>query len=236
MKGKKAVASLTSAERGCLNTVLTCMNAAGHCLPPLVVFPRKNMQIELTDGTHQGGCHVSGWIQTHIFTQWFRHFISVTKPTVDDLVFLILDGHYSHTRNLDVITLVRENNVYILCLPPHNSHKKQPLDLAFMKPLKTCCSQEIESWLLNNFPRIVTIRKVGKLFRNAYLRTATFETAVNGFRKNGIYHWAGTCWGIMILQFVLKRMQIPNRVVMNQPCSETNSQLLLNRDSLAIFN
>jgi hypothetical protein len=85
VKGKKAVASLTSTEHGCLITVVTCMNAAGCYVPPLVVFPRKNMQIELMDGTPPGStyaCHISGWIQTDIFTQWFRQFISVTKPTI----------------------------------------------------------------------------------------------------------------------------------------------------------
>jgi hypothetical protein len=41
--------------------------------------------------------------------------------------------------------------------------------------------------LLNNLPRIVTIRQVGKLFGKAYLRAATVETAMNGFRKSGIY-------------------------------------------------
>jgi hypothetical protein len=94
MKGKEAVASLTSAERGCLITVVTFMNAAGRYVPPLVEFPRKNMQIKLMDGTPPEStydCHVSGRIQTDIFTQWFRHFISDTKPTADDPVFLILD-------------------------------------------------------------------------------------------------------------------------------------------------
>jgi hypothetical protein len=132
MKGKKAVASLTSAERGCIITVVTCMNVAGHFVPPLVVFPRKNMHVELMDGTPPGStyaCHVSGWIQADIFTQWFWHFISVTKPTIDDPVSLIPDGHYSHTRNLDIITLARENNISLLCLPLHSSHKMQPFRL-----------------------------------------------------------------------------------------------------------
>jgi hypothetical protein len=149
------------------------------------------MKIELTDGTPPPGCtnacHVSGRIQTEIFTQWFRHFIPVTKPAADDAVLLILGGHYSHTRNFNVITLARGNNVSILCLPPHSSHKMQPSYLAFVKPLKTYYSQEIESWLLNNFPHIVTISQVGKLFGNAHLRAVTVEMAVNGFRKSGIY-------------------------------------------------
>jgi hypothetical protein len=84
LKGKRSVASLTSAERGCLITVVACMNASGHCVPPLIVFPRKNMQVELMDGTAPGSIHarhISGWIQADIFTQWFRHFIAMVKPT-----------------------------------------------------------------------------------------------------------------------------------------------------------
>jgi hypothetical protein len=54
VKVKKAMASLISAERGCLITVVTRMNAAGPYVPPLAVFPRKNMQIKLMDGTHLG--------------------------------------------------------------------------------------------------------------------------------------------------------------------------------------
>jgi len=42
----------------------------------------------------------------------------------------------THTRSMDVITLHPENHVDIICLPPHNSHKIQPLDKAFMGPLK----------------------------------------------------------------------------------------------------
>jgi hypothetical protein len=94
-----------------------------------------------------------------------------------------------------------------------------------------------KSWLLNNFPRVVTIGQVGKLFGNAYLRAATVETAVNGFRKSGI--------------------DPPNRIVFRThdfaihaeeedaisdqsgyelTMFRNNSQLLLIRDSLAIFN
>jgi hypothetical protein len=84
---------------------------------------------------------------------------------------------------MDVIELGREDGFSIVCLPPHSSHKMQPLDLAFMKPLKIFYCQEIELWLKNNFPPTVTICQVGKLFGSAYLRAATVETAINGFRK-----------------------------------------------------
>ncbi|XP_072398344.1 uncharacterized protein [Diabrotica undecimpunctata] len=124
MRGKKQVSSLTSAERGKLITAITCMNAAGVFVPPLLIFPRKNMKTELMLRAPTGAvaeCHVSGWVQADIFTRWLQHFIKFTKPSAADPVLLVLDGHYSHTRNL----------------PPHSTHKMQPLDVAFMAPLKT---------------------------------------------------------------------------------------------------
>jgi len=77
MRGKKEVESLTSAERGNLITVVTCMSASGTYVPPLTVFPRKNMKEELMDGAPAGSisaCHSSGWLQTDIFTKWCYHF------------------------------------------------------------------------------------------------------------------------------------------------------------------
>lgn len=89
--------------------------------------------------------------------QCFRHFISVTEPITEDPILLIFDGYYSHMRNLEVIKSGRENNISILCLCPHISHKMQPLYLAFMTPQETYYLQKIESCVLNNFPCIITI-------------------------------------------------------------------------------
>jgi hypothetical protein len=43
-KGKKEMDSLTSAERGNLITVVTCMNATGTYVPSLIVFQRKKYE------------------------------------------------------------------------------------------------------------------------------------------------------------------------------------------------
>jgi hypothetical protein len=78
MRGKKEVKSLTSAERENLITVVTCMSASGTYVPPLTVFPKKNMKQELMNGAPVGSistCHPSGWIQKDIFTKWFDHFL-----------------------------------------------------------------------------------------------------------------------------------------------------------------
>jgi len=146
LKGKRKISSLQSAERGSLVTVVNCMSPTGHFIPSSLVFPRKNMKQELMNGTPPGSihaCHPSWWIQSEIFSHWFLHFMKHTKLTKEDPVIFVLDGHYSHTRNLEVITLARENHVDIICLQPHSSHKMQPFDKAFMGPLKTFYCQEI---------------------------------------------------------------------------------------------
>jgi hypothetical protein len=95
LKGKKEVAMLSSLKRGVIVTVVTCMSASGIFVPPFLVFLRKNMKLGLMNGTPPGTigvCHLSGWIQLEIFTKWF-HFIENVKPSPDNLVLLVLDGH-----------------------------------------------------------------------------------------------------------------------------------------------
>lgn len=144
------------------------------------------MAQELMNGAPTGytdDCHPSDWIQTHLFTKWFQHFIKFTKPSKDAPLILALDGYYTHTRNIDLINLARDNNVIIVCLPPHCTHKMQPMDVAFMKPLKAYYSQEIETWLRNNPGRTLTNKYVDFLNEKA----ATMTNSVNGSRKTGLF-------------------------------------------------
>jgi hypothetical protein len=151
------------------------------------------MKLELLDGTLPpppgtiGVCHPSGWIQLNIFTKWFQHFIENVKPSSDDPVLLVLDGHYSHTRNVEIIEIARANGVAIVCLPPHSTQKMQLLDVSFMSPFKTYYCQEIEKWLKHHGNIILTTYQIGELMGNACLKSATARVAVNGFRKTGLY-------------------------------------------------
>ena len=148
LKGKRQISSLQSAERGSLVTVVNCMSPTGYFIRPLLVFPRKNMKQELTNGTPPGSihaCHPSGWLESEIFSQWFLHFIKHTKPTKEYPVVLVVDGHYPHTRNLEVITLARENHVDIICLPSHSSRKMQPLDKASWGPWKHSTANKLRN-------------------------------------------------------------------------------------------
>lgn len=108
------------------------MKASGIYVPALVIFPRKNMSLNLTDGTPAESvwaCHSSKWVQGDIFAKWLNHFIQLTRTTASNLFLLVLDSHYNHAQNVDVIDMARENHGSIVSLPPHSAHNMQPLDI-----------------------------------------------------------------------------------------------------------
>lgn len=153
LRGKRQIGALTSAERGSLITCIMCMSAGGGFVPPMFIFPRKKDNLLLMRGVPPGSIHAnhpSGWVQTNLFTKWFRHFINKVKPTASSPALLILDGHSSHMRNIELIDLAGENHVHLLSIPPHSSHKIQPLDKTFMGPLKKYYAEHIRCWLRVN--------------------------------------------------------------------------------------
>jgi hypothetical protein len=188
--GKKNVGQITSGERGKTITTVCCMSAAGQYVPPLFIFPRKNMKASLTNNAPPGSigtCTPSGWINEEKFTMWFKHFIKTVQPQVrESPTLLIFDGHASHVRNLDVIEEARQNNVVLLCLPSHCTHKLQPLDVSFFKAMNWQYDEEIRNWMREHDGRRCTEFEVAGIFSAAYAKAATMKNAISGFQKCGI--------------------------------------------------
>ena len=188
-KGVKRVGKVTSAERGKTVTVLCACNAAGMYLPPVFVFGRAKMVDSLMNGAPPGAigtCTKSGWTDQDVFVLWFCHFLSVVKASVDNKQVIILDGHHSH-KSLKAITMARENGVTLITLPPHSTHRMQPLDVAVFKSLKAAYNNSVDTWMRSNPGRRVTEYEVAKLFSTAYTRSATMARAINGFRVSGLW-------------------------------------------------
>ena len=101
-----------------------------------MIFKRKELADHAPAGT-SSRCSESAWITADLFLDYLKHFAAYTKCSKDSPVLLILDGHKSHTKNLPTIEYACDNGIVMLSLPPHTSHKLQPLDRSFFKPLKT---------------------------------------------------------------------------------------------------
>ena len=92
----------------------------------------------------------SGWMTRDICLEWFNHFVRYSHASIHNRVLLIMDGHSTHVKNIDVIDKAREVGVDTLVLPPHTTHRLQPLDVAFMGPLKTYINRLLEIHIRDN--------------------------------------------------------------------------------------
>ena len=187
-KGKKLVGKVVSADRGQSVTVVCCMSAAGNYIPPAIIFPRKRDRPELMHGAPPGSVMFlsdSGYINSNLFVDWLKHFQHHCQPTNSNPVLLILDNHSSHI-SLEAVTYAKEHFIHLLSIPPHSSHKLQPLDKCFFKPLKDYYATNCDQWMVNNPGKVLGQFQVAELFGQAYMRCATVEKGVSGFRTCGI--------------------------------------------------
>ena len=95
-------------------------------------------------------------------------------------------GHRSHTKNIEVIDYARENGIKFFSLPPHTSHKLQPLYRTFFKPLNVAFNTACGAWMRQHSTRRITVDKLGEISNTAYLKAATIDSAVSGFHCTGI--------------------------------------------------
>jgi hypothetical protein len=83
-KGKRQVASLSSAERGALVTVVTCMSASGHFVAPLI-FPQEEYKIRVT-----------GWR-----TSWHDWYLSHLWLDPGRVIYAVVQAFYFYCQTHD---------------------------------------------------------------------------------------------------------------------------------------
>jgi len=108
------------------------------------------------------------------------------KASTANKILLVLDGHSSH-KSLEAVELARRSGVTMICLPPHTTHRMQPLDLTVFGPLKKNYSRECDKWMVAHPGRRITPYDQAALFGSAYVKTMTMDKAVTGFESPGLW-------------------------------------------------
>lgn len=188
-KGLKDVHVLTSKERGENITVIGCCNAEGMFLPPVLIMKGVNRKPEFSDGLPSGSTiymnKKSSFINTCLFLRWLKEHFIPRKPQGKTL--LVLDGHTSHSADIEILETAEENDVILLCLPSHCTHALQPLDRSCFGPLKCFYNQEAQKWMVNHPNRNLSRYQAGEVIGKAWVRAAVPSNAISGFRATGIY-------------------------------------------------
>ncbi|KAJ8971573.1 hypothetical protein NQ314_000627 [Rhamnusium bicolor] len=116
----------------------------------------------------------SGYMNSLRFVDYLEHFRKYTNPTTDSPILLMLDNHISHT-SLQAITYAKNNNIHLLSLPPHSSHRTQPLDRNFFRPHKAYYDDLRDNWTPSNPGQVVTEYHIAGLFWQAYEKNSYYR-------------------------------------------------------------
>ncbi|XP_045188616.2 uncharacterized protein LOC123546428 [Mercenaria mercenaria] len=182
--------AITSA-RTCITTILGCGNALGTQIPPYFIFKGKRMRSELLEGASpgtQGTVTESGWSNSDVFLEYLdTHFLKyVQRPSEDQPLLLIFDGHKSHI-TIPVINWAKEHNVSLFVLPAHTSHVLQPLDVGCYGPMQRIYNAQCHKFLRENPSSKITRYDVCSLACNAYTSALSVVNIRSAFKRTGIY-------------------------------------------------
>ncbi|XP_069705676.1 uncharacterized protein [Periplaneta americana] len=189
-RGKHQVGAISLCERGHNVTGMYAMSASGFFVPPMLIYARKKLMESLTFGAPPNTifrCQDKGWMDSDTFCEWIRHFIRTVKPSPQERVLLILDGHSSHTQSLKAIEICRQYGVIMLSLPSHCMHRLQSLDVSFFKPLNTFMSAAISTKMRELPGQRLNVQHIASLVGVAFPRAANMQIAMNGFRHTGLW-------------------------------------------------
>ena len=162
------------------------INASGNVLSPMFIFPRVNFRNYFIRGPPgcSGSATRSGWINEELFIEYLSHLICHTRCSTE--LKMILDNHKSYI-SLHAIDLARANRVIMLTIPPHTSHRLQPLDKSIYGPFKSSYSRAMDGWLRSNPGKTVKIYEIPSLVTEIQLSAMTPRNMLSRFQSTGIF-------------------------------------------------
>jgi hypothetical protein len=162
----------------------------GVTLPPYLIFKGQNLNSGwIPDETPAGWRFITsekGWASDLIGFEWLKtHFQPFVSRTSNSRHLLIIDGHSSHV-TARFIAYCITSKIDLFLLPPHSSHKTQPLDLSIFGPLKTAINREVDRIFRHSTTRLPRIEWTSAYIK-ARVRCFKPSSIESGFRKAGIY-------------------------------------------------
>ncbi|GFG32296.1 hypothetical protein Cfor_02693 [Coptotermes formosanus] len=166
---------------------MVCTNAARQAVPPFVIMKGVRNRDAYSKGMPNGSVvHMSecGYMTSQVFSAFLNH---IYKYKPQGRVLLIVDGHSSHCKDPDVLDKVSRLGVEILCLPPHSTHKCQPLDVSYFKSLKQFYNEACRNFIRQHPGRRFTKEDFCKLLKLLWYKSPTAGNLSGGFLKCGIH-------------------------------------------------
>ena len=112
-----------------------------------------------------------------------EHFLPNTVS--QQPLLLLLDGHSSHFEP-NTIQFAKDNDVIILCLPPHTTHECQPLDCSYLDQ-KQHSREACRRFYQANPGKVISKLNFCSVFKNSWLTVVTPANICGGFKKTRVF-------------------------------------------------
>ena len=190
-KGGK-VNLMRSKEQGTTTTIVCLVNAIGLKVPPMVIHKNVNGNVQPSWVINCGDAIVTasenGWVNKGLVRTYGRHFLRFLKDNnlLDMEHALFLDGHTTHTSNVEFLQEMAKAGVNVICFPAHTSHFLQPLDGPPLGIFKRTWMDELTMYMRKYGGQALLKAHWFGVFNRAW-RSITPGTIVRGFRECGIW-------------------------------------------------
>ena len=203
-------------------SLLACISADGVALPPSLIYRGDSGTLQdtwLEDFGSQDEAHfavlTNRWSCNALGIYWLKNIFQryTNQKAGNRRRLLIVDGHSSHV-NMEFINMCDKLRIILLILPPHSTHRLQPLDVSLFAPLATFYTNGLNTLMFNSLGMVsMSKRSFWSLFLPAWKQAFTPKNIASGFEKTGIWPYNPN--------FVLATITKPQLI---EP--ENNSQLL----------
>jgi hypothetical protein len=177
-------------------TLLACISAAGVAVAPTLIYKGASNELQDTwvDEVEEGddayfATSANGWSSNAFGLAWLQKVFDpqTKKKGSRNYRLLIVDGHSSHV-NLAFLEGCKRLRIIILILPPHSTHRLQPLDVGLFLPLSTYYGKELDL-IMHRSDGITSLskRNFWKVFKRAWDQAFTETNIKKAFAKTGIW-------------------------------------------------
>jgi hypothetical protein len=185
-----------ASQDGCREfvSILACISATGDALPPSLIYAGEGLLdswLEEYDTKDKAyfGVSENGWSCNAFGLHWLEKVFdkNTGAKAGRSRRLLIVDGHSSHV-NMKFIDLADSLRILILILPPHSTHRLQPLDVGLFAPLARFYTNGLIK-RMNDACGMVSMSKrdFWGVFWPSWKEAFTQKNIASAFEKTGIF-------------------------------------------------
>lgn len=175
-------------------TIIETISMAGILSKPYLIQRGKAPESHwLPSDTNLPNWHFAwqqkGWTDNELGLDWLlKVFLPLTKRG-DNWRMLLLDNHKSHISGEFLYECSRPEHRLVVCfIPPHSSHKLQPLDLGPFSPLSTIFKKNLALETPNGFATVTRARFI-EVYNRSRAQAFTERNIRAGWTRCGLQPW-----------------------------------------------